>query len=134
MDLSAVVFPGAQSLVSAMLSDAWAGTRAVIARRWGRGSHRETAQAESRLEDGRTQALALAGDGPARDAILAAYWAGYLAALLAERPDLLDAVRDLGAPTQPAAAVSRSEVHNSNTGTVHGKLLQAGDIHGDISF
>jgi hypothetical protein len=55
--------------------------------------------------------------------------AGDLAGYLAERPDLADAVQTLAAGPAPAGGI-----HNSNAGTVRGNLLQAGDIHGDISF
>jgi hypothetical protein len=129
MDLGSLVLPGAQSLVAAMLGDTWKSVRSALARRWGHGQDDQTAVAEQHLEQARSQALVLAGDGAERQARLEVFWAGYLVGLLAERPDLADAVRDLGAGT-----ARTSETHNSNTGTVHGNLLQAGDIHGGIRF
>jgi hypothetical protein len=135
MDLGSVVLPGAQSLVAAMLGDAWATARSAFARRWGRDGADGGVAAEQRLDEGRSQALALAGDGPDRRARLEVFWAGYLAGLLAERPDLINAVREIGAGQPPS---THNETHNtntnSNTGTVHGSLLQAGDIQGNISF
>lgn len=131
MDVSSVVLPGAQSLVAAMLGDAWTSVRSALARRWGRGVAEQTGAAEQRLDEGRLQALALAGDGPDQRARLELFWAGYLAGLLAERPDLASMMHELAAG--PRAEV-RSQTHNSNTGTVHGNLLQAGDVDGNITL
>lgn len=132
MDLSTVLMPGAQSLASAMLGDAWSATRDAIARRWGRGGRAELAKAEAHLEASRARANALvsgAADPAERDRILVAYWIGYLAALLDERPDLGEAISALRAP---AAGPGGGDVHNSNSGTVHGALVQARDISGGV--
>jgi len=126
-----VILPGAQSLVNAILTDGWVQLRSKLASRWSKDAHSGQDDAEQRLEAGHRQSLALAGEGDDRQARLEAYWAGYLAALLAERPSLLEAIRDLGSPT--ATQADHVTVHNANTGTV-GTLLQAGDIHGDITF
>jgi hypothetical protein len=126
-----VILPGAQSLVNAILTDGWAQLRSKLASRWGKDAHTGQDDVEQRLEAGHSQSLALAGAGDDRRLRLEAYWAGYLAALLAERPSLLESILDLGssAHDQP----SRAAVHNTNSGTV-GTLLQTGDIRGDITF
>jgi hypothetical protein len=126
-----VILPGAQSLVNAILTDGWAQLRSKLASRWSKDAHSGQDDAEQRLEVGYSQSLALAGEGDERQARLEAYWAGYLAALLAERPGLLGAIRDLG--SSAATDAGRANVHNTNTGTV-GTLLQAGNLHGDITF
>lgn len=131
MDLSSMIIPGAQSVVTAILGDTWTTLRSALAHRWGRGSAEETQAIEHRLDDGRRQALALAGDGPDQKARLEVFWAGYLAGLLAERPDLGEVLQELAAGS---AVDTRSSTHNSNTGTVHGNLLQAGDVHGNITL
>ena len=131
VDLSTVILPGAQSLVSAILGDAWAQVRSTIARRWGHGGTRQAAEAEQRLDYARSQALELAGQGPGRRAGLELYWAGYLAGLLAERPDLISAVQEITADQLPSDA---DTTHNVNSGTVRGNLLQAGDIQGSVTF
>lgn len=128
MDLDSVIVPGAQSLVTAMLTDAWSSARALVARRWGRsGEH--PADVELRLEQAKEQSLTLAGSDGDRQGRLEAYWAGYLAGLLAERPELVGAVRELA-----SGGLSEATTQNSNTGTVHGHLLQARDINGGVHF
>ena len=63
------------------------------------------------------------------------FWAGYLAGQLAARPELADVLAQLptllgtGAPTSQT-----TNVHNTISGKVTGNALQAGDIHGNISF
>lgn len=133
MDLSTVLMPGAQSLASAMLGDAWTATRDVIARRWGRGGRAERTEAEAHLEASRARAnllVAGADDAGERNRILVAYWIGYLAALLDERPDLSEAVGALR--TAPAAAAGAVEVQNNNPGTVYGNVIQARNISGGV--
>ena len=136
MDLSTVLMPGAQSLASAMLGDAWATARDAIARRWGRAGRAEVAEAEAHLEASRARANALVAgteDAGERDRMLVAYWVGYLAALLDERPDLSEAVAALR-PAPAAGIVGSANVQNSNSGTVHGSVVQARDVSGGVSF
>lgn len=129
MDLGSLVLPGAQSLVTAMLGDTWKSVRSALARRWGHGQDDQTAVAEQHLEQARSQALVLAGDGAEQQVRLEVFWAGYLAGLLAERPDLADTVQTLAARPE-----SDGGIHNSNSGTVHRSMLQARDIDGDVRF
>ncbi|MEU8976421.1 hypothetical protein AB0D11_45990 [Streptomyces monashensis] len=58
------------------------------------------------------------------EAVQRAYWAGYLAAVVAERPTLLDVVHELS---------DMPDLHNTNSGTVT-NLIQARDVHGNITF
>lgn len=131
MDPLSIVVPGAQSLVSAILTDGWTQVRSALARRWSRKNTITQDQAEQRLESGHDASLLVADESANKREILEAYWAGYLAGLAAEHTDLLDAVRELASP--PAQSPHSTAVHNSNTGTV-GTLLQLGDVHGDISI
>jgi hypothetical protein len=118
--VTSALIPSAQSLVTAILTDGWTHVRDALASRWSRQTGEARADVERRLDTARHQAEGMGDD----EAVQRAYWAGYLAAVLAERPHLLDAVR--GLPDRP-------DVHNTNSGTAT-TLLQARDIHGDITF
>lgn len=131
MDALSVVLPGAQSLVSAILTDGWAQVRGALARRWSKKGSISQDVAEQRLDTGHESSLLVAGDGEDRRALLEAYWAGYLAGMAADRADLLDVIRELGSPS--AQSSQGTAVHNSNTGSVR-TLLQLGDVHGDITI
>jgi hypothetical protein len=131
MDLSALVLPGTQQLLAAMMGDAWSTARDAIARRLGRDGRAEAAQAATALDASRTRVLAAHADG--RDDLTLAYCAGYLEGLLAGRPDL-DLAQLLEALPGTRAEEGPQQVGNYNSGTV-GKLLQVdGDIHGGVRF
>jgi len=151
MDLTTVVMPGAQSLVTAIVTDTWSQAHAAIARLWARrrlAPGTGTAayadpdpaaieQAGRELEAARRQAVELAGTGPESDraARMQLFWAGYLAGQLAARPELAGALAEL--PTLLGAGTPTSQttnVHNTISGTVHGNTVQAGDVHGNITF
>lgn len=119
--VTSALLPAAQSVVTSMLTDGWTRLRDALAGRWSRRTGEAPGDIELRLEAARRQAAELGGDA----AVQRAYWAGYLAAVLAERPDLLDAVRELAEPGGGA--------HNTNSGQVT-TLVQARDVHGGISF
>jgi len=131
VDASTVILPGAQSLVSAILTDGWAQARGALARRWSGAGTISREAAERRLDAGHEQASTVAGDGEDRRVRLELYWAGYLAALAADRAELLGVLRELHACS--ATAARGTTIHNSNTGRV-GTLLQQGDVHGGISI
>ena len=118
--VTSALIPSAQSVVTAILSDGWAHVRDALARRWSRQTGEPRAEIVSRLDAARGQSEGLGDD----EAVHRAYWAGYLAAVLAEHPDLLDTVRGLH---------QRPDVHNANSGTAT-TLVQAHDIHGGITF
>ena len=145
MDLSTVFMPGAQSLVTAIMTESWTQARAAVAKLWVRHrnatpSHDPAAieRASHELDAARLQALQLAGTGSESDraARMQIFWAGYLAGQAAARPELAAAIIELpellGAAHAPASQTST--VNNSISGTVHGNAVQAGDIHGDITF
>ena len=149
MDLTTVVLPGAQSLVSAILTETWGQAHTAIAKLWARrgsgsgaGGYGELEvsaieQAGQELEVARQQALELAGSGSESDraARMRLFWAGYLAGQLAARPELAEVLTQL--PTllgAGAPAFQTTTVNNTISGTVHGSALQAGDIHGHITF
>ena len=155
MDLTTVVMPGAQSLVAAILTDTWGQARTAIAKLWARGhaapgastytdlsAESDTAAIERaghELELARRQALELAGDGSESDraARMQLFWAGYLAGQLAARPELSDALAQLPAllrTGQPVTQTTTTVHSNSISGTVQGNAVQAGDIHGNITF
>jgi hypothetical protein len=138
MDLSTVFTPGAQSLVTAILTDSWTQARATVAKLWAR-SHPASSieQAVHELDTARRQALELAGDGPEADraARMQLFWTGYLAGQASARPELASAFAELPALLRTGHRTSQtSTVHNTISGTVHGNAVQAGDIHGDITF
>ncbi|MEV8564916.1 hypothetical protein AB0436_04905 [Streptomyces sp. NPDC051322] len=78
-----------------------------------------------------SQSEEFARGGEGREALLRAYWSGYLAAVLAEHPDLLGLVHDLSAVT--TNPVQGAAVQNTNSGHVK-TLVQGGDSHGGITF
>ena len=120
MDPASFVLPGAQSLVTEILSDGWAQARAWLAQRWSRHTGTSQADLERRLDDAREQSASFFA---ADRAALEAYWAGYLAALIGEHPGLAASLRE-----------SRPGVSNTVSGTVTGNVIQAGTIEGGISF
>ena len=132
MDPTTVVLPGAQALVTAILADGWTHVRTALAHRWSRLTREPQADIEHRLDAAHAQASTVtAGHGDSEQALLQAYWAGYLAAALAEHPGLLDLVRNLhGTLTTPDSTTS---VQNTNSGTVT-RLVQGRDISGGITF
>lgn len=122
MDPASIVLPGAQSLVTQILSDGWAQVRGWLAQRWSRHSETSQAELEHRLDDAKEQAASLfSGERTA----LEAYWAGYLAALISEHPGLAASLQEL--PAHPS-------VSNTVSGTVTGNVVQAGTIEGGITF
>ena len=154
MDLTTLVMPGAQSLATAILTESWGQTRTAIAKLWARrhaapgtSTYTDSAaepdpaaveQAGHELEVARQQALELAGDGSESDraARMQLFWAGYLAGQLAARPELSGVLTQLPALLGAGQATSQTTTMHSNsiTGTVRGNAVQAGDIHGNITF
>jgi hypothetical protein len=149
MDLTTLVMPGAQSLVTSILTETWGQTRTAIAKLWARRHNASgpSAYAEPNaaaiehasheLDAARQQALELAGSGSESDraARMQLFWAGYLSGQLAARPELADVLAQLPALLGAGAPTSQTtNVHNTISGTVHGNAVQAGDIHGNISF
>lgn len=147
MDPLTFLLPGTQSLVSTILAEGWTQARTALARRWSKKGAISQAAAEQELERGHALSLQIAGesaghaeaaaspDAEGRRALLEAYWTGYLAGLSAGHADLFDAIRELGAARDSGPTSSRgSEVHNSNTGSVVGNVVQTGDVHGGFTI
>jgi hypothetical protein len=149
MDLTTMVMPGAQSLVTAVLTETWTQTRSAVAKLWARRqpaadghAYADPApaaieQAGRELDVAREQALELAGTGSEsdREARMQLFWAGYLAGQLAARPELATTLAELPALLGAGKPTSQTtNVHNTISGTVHGNAMQAGDIHGNITF
>lgn len=145
MDLSNLVVPGAQSLVSAILSDSWAQARSTIVRLWarrgvdGRPTAPDAAELEHctrELDEARRQAMELAASGPAgeRAERLRAFWTGYLLGQLSARPELADAIAALPGLLggDGRAAQATTTVRQCVSGTVHGAVVQTGDVSGGI--
>lgn len=147
MDLTTVVIPGAQSLVTAILTDSWNQARTALSKLWAHrrppdASHGPDAaaleQAGTELDFAREQAIMIAGEGPEseRASRMELFWIGYLAGQLAARPELTEAVQslpgmlDAGAVPAPATAVNAKIV----SGTVHGNAIQADDVTGGINI
>ena len=142
-----MVMPGAQSLVTAVLTDSWGQVRSALSRVWAK-HHRDSgvtnpdptalSAAHAELDLAKEQALAVAGQGPESERAdrMQLFWAGYLAGQLAARPELADAIRGLPAllelrPATPAILVT---TNTSISGTVHGDVAQTGDVSGGIRF
>ncbi|HEX4788046.1 MAG TPA: hypothetical protein VH372_06255 [Actinospica sp.] len=148
MDLTPLVTPGAQSLVTVILNDTWAQARGALARLWARRRDADATPEEVAVERAgheldavRDQALALsAGNTGDRGERMQLFLAGYLAGQLAARPELAEAVAALpallGAGT-PAASITSSTssttVHNNFSGHAR-TVVQSGDIDGDWNF
>jgi hypothetical protein len=141
MDLASLVTPGAQSLVTAILSDSWAHARSTLAQHWAR-RHSQGAGADAdaveragrELEAARDQALALAGPADAAhgNERMRLFLAGYLAGQLAARPELADTVAAL-----PALLGTGPTTTTTNTYTLSGEaqnVVQSESITGGVYF
>ncbi|MEY9929892.1 hypothetical protein ABH926_004532 [Catenulispora sp. GP43] len=151
MDLTTMVTPGAQSLVTAILTDSWAQVRTALSRLW---AHRQSSshasgpsepdaaalqKAETELDVAKKQALIVGGNGPEseRAARMEVFWIGYLAGQLAARPELAEAVQALPGlhGAQPDVSPTIVAVTSKTvSGTVHGNAVQADDVTGGIRF
>ena len=129
MDLSTIVTPGLQNLVTMMLGETWSAARDALARRLGRGDAESTRKAELELDSVRTEVRALAGDGRgASDAdaeidrrVLEAYVAGYLRRVREEDPEVDEALATLPAAIQ-ASDQSTVSTGGGMTQVFHGKV------------
>lgn len=139
--------PGAQSLVTAIVTDSWSQVRTALSRLWARYRPEdgpsgpgvaalEVAGAE--LDLARQQALAIAGDGPESERAdrMQLFWAGYLAGQIAARPELADAVGGLPAllDAQRGASVTMTTNTKNFSGSARGNVVQADDVSGGITF
>jgi hypothetical protein len=149
MDFATVVLPGAQSIVSTILTETWSAARNKVARLWAKHQGAEAGAAEgteaeqeverfdrasTELDLACKQSLEIAGSGSPeeRAARMSLFWAGYLAAQAQVRPALADALAELpsllGGREVPQY---RSTVtHNEFSGTASGPVLQIGHIEG----
>jgi hypothetical protein len=137
MDLTTAFMPGAQSLVTAILTDTWAQARTTVAKLWSRrgGGSGALDQASRELDAARSQALELAGSGTEAERAdrMRLFWAGYLAGQAAARPELAAMFAEL--PTLLSARTSQAPSFQNNiTGKITGTAVQTGDIHGDFNI
>ena len=139
--------PGAQSLVTAIVTDSWSQVRTALSRIWARRraedgpsgpSSAALEAAGTELDLARQQALAIAGDGPesVRADRMRLFWIGYLAGQIAARPELAEAVNGLPVllDSQRSASVTMTTNTKSVSGTAHGNVVQADDVSGGIVF
>ncbi len=144
MDLISVVLPAARSLAHASLSDTWEQARAEVAELWAQQSTESgSARAEvighieALLDHVRQQAVIAAGFGSETGHAerMQQFWAGFLVTSQVAGPELADAIveipRLLGSPQNLDHPSPR---RNTISGTVHGRVLQLGDVHGDITI
>lgn len=148
VDLATVVTPGAQSLVTAILTDTWAQARTVIARIWARRQTGDDAgdlgdgaleRVSRELDNAMQQAVALAGDGleAERAERMELFMAGFLVGQLSARPELVDAIREMpslvgiNGSSSPTTMKAGKTIRGS---TVQGNVVQADDISGGIRF
>lgn len=147
VDLTTVVTPGAQSLVTAILTDSWGHVRNALSRLWahtpaGRDpSNLDTAAVEAagtELDLAKQLALTAAGNGPEpeRATRMELFWAGYLAGQIAARPEFAETVRALPGLLDQQQPTSLTAVTNNKTfsGTAQGNVVQADDVSGGIRF
>lgn len=127
MDLSTVLTPGLQNLVTAMLGEAWGATRDALARRLGRGDAESTQKAGYELDSVREDVQALVQDGEGTldveldRRLLEAYVAGYLRRVREEHPDVDEALTALPASIE-AADQSTVATGSGMTQVFHGKV------------
>lgn len=132
MDPASLIMPGAQSLVAQILSDGWVQVRQWLSLRLGHQDGGGAGDLEGRLDMANAQADALpVPETASRRAILEAYWAGYLAALVGEHPELTGALAELAAS---GGQLSVGQSGNSVSGTVTGNVVQAHQIDGGVRF
>lgn len=148
MDLTTVVVPGAQSLVTAIVTDSWSQMRTALSKLW---AHRRSANpspdpdaaaldaAGAELDLAMRQAVTLAGQGPELDRAgrMELFWIGYLAGQLAARPELGHAIKELPVLLGAEVSVAPSGVtviDKNISGTVRGNVVQADDVSGGIRF
>ena len=137
MDPGSIVLPGAQALVTQILSDGWAQARGWLAKRLSRVAGTSQADLERRLDTASAQALGLsvpeAGvSAPvAQRMVLEAFWTGYLAAAVGEHPGFASVLTEL-AEIREAAPVPTTS--NTVTGAVTGNIVQASNIEGGVHF
>lgn len=150
VDMTSLVTPGAQALVTAILSDSWIQARSALAHLWARhdaagkaANGSDTVEGAGReLDAARDLALVLAGPGSASDqaARMQLFLAGYLAGQLTARPDLagivagLPALVDSARASDAASEQCASAARNSIAGTVHGNVVQTRDVQGGIAI
>lgn len=140
-----VVMPGAQSLVSAILTDSWSQARTALSRLWARRRPEDLSpdpspaaleRAKEELDLAKEQAVAVAGEGSEleRTERMTIFWAGYLAGQVAARAELAAAIRAIPGLLEPPPEASISKASNTISGTVHGNVVQADNISGGIKF
>jgi len=139
MDLSAVLLPGAQNLISEMLKETWSAARSLVARVWARGDDEQTRTMEKELDEVRTEALELRArqglSGESAESQIVAYCAGYLRHLVLDRPDVLATLQNL--PNAALAGRDSVSVSNGAAQIINGPTGTALSIHqhtGDINL
>jgi hypothetical protein len=109
--LTALASAGGTALVTAMVTDGWAGVKARAARLLGRGHAAGTEVAEGRLEESRAALAGLSGGELERvQAEQAVVWRTRLADLLEENPDAATELQELVTEARAAAGVSAGPV------------------------
>jgi len=139
--------PGAQSLVTAIVTDSWSQVRTALSRLWARRRPEDGPSgpgvaaleaAGMELDVARQQALAIAGDGSESERAdrMQLFWVGYLAGQIAARPELADAVGGLPVLLDAQRGGSVTMTTNSKTfsGSARGSVVQADDVSGGIVF
>lgn len=140
-DLIALATLAGNTVVAAAVTDAWEAARGKFARLLGRGDPDRAKLAEQRLAETHDQLTAASGTELERArAALAERWAGRLADLLEERPDIEASLRTVVQEIQavlPAGMVSAADHavaagHDVNI-SASGGGVAAGVIHGNVA-
>jgi hypothetical protein len=139
--LAALAALAGNTVVAAATTDAWEAARRGFARLLGRGDPDRTKMAEQRLAEAREQLTGAEGKDLERArAALAERWAGRLADLLEEHPDVQADLRALVREIQaqlPTGAVSAADhavaAGRDVTISATSGAVAAGVIHGNVT-
>ncbi|MFG2143451.1 NB-ARC domain-containing protein [Streptomyces sp. NPDC048696] len=131
-ELTALAVSGATTMVTLMVSDAWAQARGRLARLFSRGAgDDDTGRLVDELQASREELLAARAAGDDEGAAdIEEQWRLRIRRMLRADPaaaqELRELLDDVGAPA--------GGVRNELSGVVHGPSVQAAQIHGGITF
>ncbi|WP_030755552.1 hypothetical protein [Streptomyces sp. NRRL F-5135] len=131
-ELAALSASGATTVVSLMATDGWNIVRSRVAALLRRDGRTREDRVEDELEaECREVAAARAGADTAAVADLEAVWRARFRRLLSEDPAAVTVLRDLIEQSPPAPRLLRNTIHG---GEFHQKVVQTGDIGGDLNL
>jgi hypothetical protein len=133
MEIEALAALAGNTIVAAVVTDAFEGVRAKVARIFGRG--RSDPRIRRRLDQTRQQLAASApGELERTQATQARQWQTRIADLLADHPEAAGEMQALMAEFRPALPHAGGNVINTITGTVHNGPVLMGRDFGPITI